>query len=447
MKIMKYDFWNYVSLGILGMLGSAGTILTDAYFVSDRLGAAGLAAMNLSICMFGLMNGTGLLFGIGGATRYTILKVKGYDGAADQSFVLSFFTALALGILYAVIGLLFPKQIAYVLGADSETIAMCDVYLKTILLFAPTFVVNHLLMVFIRNDGSPNLSMTAMMMGSIANIILDYVFMYPLKMGLFGAALATGLGALVGIAISSLRFLSGKSQLHFVAARINVKEIGRIISLGGAAFITELSSSIVIVVFNLLILKIAGNVGVAAYGIVANLALMALAVMNGIAQGIQPLVSKMYGKGEASMAKKLYHKGLALAFSIGFVVFLSSSVSAAVLVRCFNGEGNIVLQGMAEEGLKLYFIGFLFVGYNYLTASFFSATEKPGQSFAVAVFRGLIGIIAVAVILADYLGMTGIWLAFSVVEIITVVMCMIFKFDYQKLAFTFSFNPMIEKVE
>lgn len=430
---MKSEFWNYVSLGILGMIGSAGTILTDAYFVSDRLGAAGLAAMNISMCMFGLMNGTGLLFGIGGATRYTIRNIKGSAHDANRSFVLSFFTALLSGVLFAVIGLLFSKPISYMLGANSETIEMCNVYLKTILLFAPAFVTNHLLMAFVRNDGNPNLSMKAMMIGSITNIILDYIFMYPCHMGLFGAAFATGLAAVVGISISSLHFASGGRQLHFVKTKIDVGEIRRIISLGGSAFITELSSSIVVIVFNLLILKIAGNVGIAAYGIVANLALMILAVMNGISQGIQPLVSKMYGKGKNDIAKKLYHKGLALAFGIGFIVLISSSAFASILVRCFNGEGNVVLQELAEEGLKLYFIGFLFVGYNYLTASYFSATERPKQSFTVAVFRGFVGIIAGAVILSNYLGMTGIWLAFSAVEVLTIAICMIMKSNEKNL--------------
>lgn len=431
MKIMKCEFWHYVSLGILGMIGSAGTILTDAYFVADRLGATGLAAMNISMCMFGLMNGTGLLFGIGGAIRYTIRKVKGNSREANETFVLSFFAALLLGVLYAIIGLLFSKQISYVLGANSETIAMCNIYLKTILCFAPAFVINHLLMAFVRNDGSPNLSTKAMMIGSITNIVLDYVFMYPLNMGLFGAAFATGVAAFVGISISVFHFFSGRGQLNFVYTRISVKEIIKIISLGMSAFVTELSSSIVVVVFNLLILNLAGNLGVAAYGIVANLALMVLAVMNGISHGLQPLFSKMHGKGKNDVVQKLYHKGLILAFATGLAVFLAAVGFAPVLVRCFNNDGNMVLQLLAEDGLKLYFVGFLFVGYNYLTASYFSATEKPKLSFIIAVFRGLVGIIIGAVLLSYYFGMTGIWLAFAVVELMTIVLCKIFKSDYK----------------
>ena len=280
MNKLNIAFWKYISLGIFGMIGSAGTILADAFFVSDRLGAAGLAAMNIAICMFGLMNGIGLLFGIGGATRYTIANAQGDNVKANQIFSLSFFTALFVGGLLAIIGLFFSQPISYLLGANAETIVMCNIYLKTILLFAPAFICNHLLMAFVRNDGNPGLSTCAMMIGSITNIVLDYLFMYPLNMGIFGAAMATGLAALIGISISGIHIFLAKGNLQFVYTRFHFKEIVAIISLGTSSFITEFSSSIVIVVYNLLILNKTGNMGVAAYGIVANLALMVLAVMS-----------------------------------------------------------------------------------------------------------------------------------------------------------------------
>lgn len=429
MKMKKSEFWHYISFGILGMVGSAGTILTDAYFVSDRLGANGLAAMNISMCMFGLMNGTGLLFGIGGATCYTIAKVKESGYEANQFFVLAFFTALLTGLLYALIGLMFSKPISYLLGADSETIDMCYIYLKTILCFAPAFVINHLLMAFVRNDGNPHLAMKAMMIGSAANIILDYIFMYPMQMGLFGAALATGMAAFVGISISARHIFFQCGKLRFVKVKISFKKLRKIMSLGVSAFVTEFSASIVIIVFNLLILNLAGNEGVGAYGIVANLALMILAVMTGISHGLQPLFSKMYGKAKGDSLKKLYHKGMAVAFAVGFIAYICTFVFSADLVKVFNSESNIILQTLAEDGLKLYFLGFLFVGYNYLTASYFSATEKARLSFMIALFRGFIGIVTGAVLLSHYYGMTGIWLAFAIVELLTIGICQILKYN------------------
>lgn len=428
MNKINTAFWKYISLGIFGMVGSAGTILADAFFVSDRLGSTGLAAMNIAMCMFGLMNGTGLLFGIGGATRYTIASAQGNRVRANQVFVSSFFTALFMGTIFALTGLFFSNPISYLLGANDETIAMCNVYLKTILCFAPAFVLNHLLMAFVRNDGNPSLSTCAMMTGSLANIVLDYLFMYPLGMGIFGAAVATGLAALIGISVSCLHFLSGTNDLQFVRLKFNVKEIAAITSLGTSSFITEFSSSVVIVIYNLLILNKAGNTGVAAYGIVANLALMVLAVMSGISQGLQPLLSKMHGIGDGKGVRQLYRKGVFLTFLIGSTVLVIITAFAPALIRCFNGEGDITLQALAERGLRLYFIGFLFVGHNYLTAAYFSATEMPKQAFTIAFFRGFIGSVAMVCLLSICFGMTGIWLAFPVVEVITIGLCLMLQF-------------------
>ncbi len=428
MKKMNFAFWKYISLGIFGMIGSAGTILADAFFVSDRLGSTGLAAMNIAMCMFGLMNGTGLLFGIGGATRYTIASAQGNNVRANQVFASSFFTALFMGVAFALTGLLFSNPISYLLGANTETIIMCNIYLKTILCFAPAFVLNHLLMAFVRNDGNPILSTCAMMVGSLANIVLDYLFMYPLGMGIFGAAVATGLAALIGISISCLHFLSGTNNLRFVRLKFDLKEIATVVSLGTSSFITEFSSSVVIMIYNLLILKKTGNTGVAAYGIVANLALMVLAIMSGISHGLQPLLSKMHGVGDEKGVRQLYRKGIFLTFLIGIAVLGAVIAFAPVLIRCFNGEGDMTLQALAERGLRLYFIGFLFVGHNYLTAAYFSATEMPKQAFAIAFFRGFIGSVAIVCFLSMYFGMTGIWLAFPVVEIITVGLSLILQF-------------------
>lgn len=425
----KTEFWSYISLGILGMLGSAGTILADAFFVSNQLGSTGLAAMNIAMGVFGLMNGTGLLFGIGGATHYTIASAREDKHEANQVFTLSFFTALTLGAAFALAGLLASRHISYLLGADAETIVMCDLYLKTVLCFAPAFILNHLLMAFVRNDGAPGLSMRAMMTGSVTNIVLDYLFMYPCGMGILGAAVATGLAALIGIGISCLHFCSARNHLRFVRVKIDLIRVLRIASLGVSAFITEASSGVVLVVFNLLILRIAGNTGVAAYGIVANLALMILAVMSGISHGIQPLLSRRHGMRDRKSVERLYGKGIRLVLLIGGAVFAAASVCAPALTRCFNAGGDGILHQLAERGIRLYFIGFLFVGHNYLTAAYFSATERPQKAFFIAIFRGFIGITAAVCLMAMCLGMTGIWLSFPTVEAITVGLCLALQFN------------------
>lgn len=422
MKEMRKEFWRYISLSMAGMLGSAGTILADAFFVSHRLGSGGLAAMNIAMCVFGLMNGTGLLFGMGGATRYALFAARGDRQGGKRVFTLSFAAALVLGLAYALVGLFFARPLARALGAEEAILEMCSAYLRTILLFAPAFGVNHLLMAFVRNDGEPGRAMAAMMTGSLANIFLDYLFLYPLDLGIFGAALATGAAALLGILISTGHFRRRKGNLGWGTLRFDRTELGRVTALGLSAFLTEVSWGVVLVVFNLLALQAAGTVGVAAYGVVVNLALTILAVINGISQGLQPLISRMYGRGEDGLARSLYRKGLLVTFTLGMFVLGTAVRFAPQLVHCFNREGDLFLQTLAEQGIRIYFVGFLFVGYNYLTAAYFSATEQPREAFFIAFFRGFAGITAAAWFLSRWLGMTGIWLAFPAAEFLTILL-------------------------
>ena len=174
--------------------------------------------------------------------------------------------------------------------------------------------------------------------------------------------------------------------------------------------------------FNLLILGIAGNTGVAAYGIVANLALVALAIFTGIAQGSQPLVSRYYGKGQKKEVKKVLRYSAVTAGITGAAIFAAVFLMASPLAAVFNSEQNQVLQQMAELGLKLYFIGFLPAGINIIIAAYLGATENPKASFIISIIRGCIGITVLAAVFGRIWEMTGIWLAFPVCEALTLLL-------------------------
>lgn len=179
MGAMGKELIRYVSFSILGMLGSAGTILADTMFVSNKLGTEGLAALNIAISVFGLVNGVGMLFAVGGATRYAVLKAQGQEEHAHQTFMQALWAELAFGIVFVLTGLWGATYLAQALGAGPELLGQCAVYLKTILCFAPFFLLNHLLMAFLRNDGKPKQSMLMMLCGSGANVVLDYLFIFP----------------------------------------------------------------------------------------------------------------------------------------------------------------------------------------------------------------------------------------------------------------------------
>lgn len=433
MKELKKEFWKYMMFAVMGMIGSSGTILVDTFFVSHRLGPDGLAALNIAIAIFGLMNGLAMMIGIGGASRYTILKSQEHYHKANQTFTLSFAMALGMGILFLLTGLYGSSWLAQCLGANQDILSLCTTYLKTILMFAPCFLLNHLFMSFIRNDGSPQLSMCMMIVGSLTNMILDYLFMYPFHMGILGAALATGLAPTMSVIIAMIYILLKRNQFHFTKISFHLSQMKAIIEPGLSNFINELSSGIVLVVFNLLILKFAGNIGVAAYGIVANLALIVLAIFTGVSQGIQPLLSRAFGQGQDQDIQYLYQQGRYVVFIIGLCVLCIAYLLSSHLIALFNHENHQTLQLLANEGLRYYFIGFLFLGYNYLMIALLSTTNQVSSAFGLSLLRGCIGIIIVACLFAFLWGLKGIWLAFPFVELITMLIGKL-KFRYGMLA-------------
>ena len=416
---MVHTFFKYISLNMLGALGLSGYIMADTFFVANRLGSDGLAALNLAIPIFGLINGLGILLGIGGATRYSICRYQGDEGRANRTFTLALTAALILGTLLALLGAFGARPVALLLGGNADTLPLCTVYLRTVLLFSPCFLLNHVMVCFVRNDGNPKLTMAAMLTGSLGNIALDYLFLYPLNMGIFGAALATGTAPVIGLCLSSFHSLTGRNQFKLARPASPVRSLADVAGLGSAAFLNEFTSCMVLALYNLLMLRAAGTVGVAAYGIVANLALMALALFTGLSQGAQPLISQAYGRGDRQGVRRLCRLALLVSCLVGLVLALIAQFAAHPLVDLFNRDGDPALARMAVDGLRIYFWGFLCAGPNIITAAFLGAAEQPRDSFLPSLFRGGVGIAALVLLLAWLLGMTGIWLAFPVTELLT----------------------------
>ncbi len=197
------EFVKYSSLNVLGMIGLSCYILADTFFISKGLGTNGLTALNLAIPIYSFIHGSGLMIGIGGGTKYSILKSQNDKEAANRTFTNAVILALGFAIVFFVIGFFFSETIVQMLGADETVFQMSKTYLQVILLFAPMFIMNNVLLCFVRNDGAPQLSMIAMLVGSLSNIVLDYIFIFPFKMGIFGAVLATGLAPVISMFVLS----------------------------------------------------------------------------------------------------------------------------------------------------------------------------------------------------------------------------------------------------
>lgn len=414
-------FLKYTSLNVIGMIGVSCYILADTFFIAAGLGANGLAALNLAIPVYGLINSTALMIAIGAGTAFAVERAKQNQQKSNEIFTCGVLLALLFAAIYILTGLFFSEKIALLLGANQDILTLTTTYLKTMLLFSPAFLMNQLLIAFIRNDKNPGLSMAGMLIGSFSNIILDYVFIFPLKMGMFGAAFATGLAPLISMAVMSQHFFKKQNTFQLLKTGRALKRGLFVLSLGVSSFVTEIASSIVIVVFNFLILGLAGNTGVAAYGIIANLSLVVTSIFTGIAQGVQPLISSAYGKKEISDIKKSAAYALFMAFILALVSVFFVAVFREGIIALFNSEGNQELASIASRGILLYFTAFPFAGINIVAVSIFNSVTKARAAFLLSLLRGMLLIIPLSFLLAGAFGLTGVWLAFPVTEVLTVL--------------------------
>ena len=415
------------------MIGLSCYILADTFFVSKGLGTNGLTALNLAIPIYSFIHGSGLMIGMGGGTKYSIQKSQGKDKVANSIFSHVVAIAAIFAAVFVLIGLFFSGNIVRLLGADETVYQMTKTYLQVILLFAPAFLMNNVLLCFVRNDGAPQLSMTAMITGSLSNIILDYVFIFPCQMGIFGAVFATGLAPIISMLILSSHFIKKKNQFHWIKCRLERRMAASICSSGIPSLITELSSGIVIIVFNSIILGLEGNVGVAAYGVIANLSLVIIAIYTGIAQGIQPIMSRNYGVGNHRNIQLILRYALITMLILSVLVYMGVFLGAEQIAAIFNSERNELLQTIAVEGLKLYFIACPFAGFNIIISIYFTSTEYPIPANIISILRGFFVIIPMAFLLSSIAQITGVWCAFPATELLVTIVGVIFFVMSKKL--------------
>lgn len=264
--------------------------------------------------------------------------------------------------------------------------------------------------------------MAGMVTGSFANIILDYIFLFPLAMGMFGAALATGLSLILSIIVLSFHFMTKKNTMRLQRCMIRIKQITNIIFLGSSALVSELSFAITLITFNLVILRIAGNIGVAAYGIVANIAIVPLAIFPGVAQGIQPLISRGHGERNNVLVMQVLKYAIFLVAALSLIIYGAAYIHAANIVSLFNSEGNVTLAALAATGIKIYFIGFIFAAINIIAAAFFSAIAAAKWGLTISLLRGAVILVPMVILLSGIFQMNGIWLSFIVTEMIVSIL-------------------------
>ena len=286
---IRKKFAKYVSQNIFGMLGISCYVVADTFFISKFAGADGITVLNLVLPVFNVIFAVGSMIGVGSAIRFKILRAKNNE-RADDYFSNAIMCACLLSIVFILVGLFAPDRLLRLMGADDTITALGTCYTRTFLMFTPFFMCNYIVSAYVRNDNDPSRAMIATLCGSLFNIVFDYIFMFPMKLGLLGAAMATAASPVCSILVCLTHFFGKNNTVVFKWHFPSLKMLWESCMLGTAAFIGEIASAVTTTVFNMLLLSITGNIGIAAYGVVANYAYIGTAIFNGIAQGTQPLM-------------------------------------------------------------------------------------------------------------------------------------------------------------
>lgn len=418
---MEKQLRRYLLPNILAMIGTSCYILADTFFISLSQGPDGITALNLVLPLYGLIFALGSMIGIGSATRYALGK-----GSNAPDYHLYFSNSIAwtllVGAVFVVLGVAVPDGVLRLMGADDTISQVGHNYIRIVLCFAPLFMLNFTCTAFVRNDGAPRIAMAATLLSGLFNILFDYLLMFPLGLGMTGAALATGFSPVVSMSICLLHYLSPRNTIRLTPTLPSLRRLLSACQLGVVAFVGEMSSGVTTMVFNFILLHLAGNAAVAAYGIVANIALVGVALFNGISQGLQPLASACHGSGDTQGQSRIYRHSMFIGLCVSAVVVAVVVTFAGTLVAVFNSQHSAQLADYAIPGLRLYFLGFLFAGANIVKSGFYSATGRGRESSILALCRGVVAIVAFAFLLSHLFGITGVWLAFPAAELFTLLL-------------------------
>ena len=395
------QFFKYVSQNIFGLLGTSCYILADTYFIAQAAGTDGVTLLNLCLPIYNFIFAIGSMIALGSATRYAIAKAQD-DAAGQRYFSNAILCAVLAAIPWMLAGAFAPGALLRLMGGDAGIVALGIPYARIFLLFTPFFMCNYIVSAFVRNDGDPSLAMVATLSGSLFNVVFDYIFMFPLGLGLAGAALATAVSPIISIAICSRHFFKKENTLQFVRQLPSAKLLGRSCQLGISGFVGELSSGVTTTVFNFLLLGLAGNVGVA--------------------QGAQPLVSRCYGQNDHAGARKLLLLGSGTVLVLAAVLYAAVFGLTDTFVGWFNSENSVQMAQFAHTGMRMYFVGYFFAGFNIMAAGYLSAVNRPVEASISSICRGMVAIVACSLLLSALFGMAGVWAAFPAAELLTALL-------------------------
>lgn len=418
-KLMIKEFFKYALPSALAMFVSSLYTIVDGIFVGQGVGDSALAAVNIVMPFTIMLFGIATMFAVGGGDLVSKNIGRNNKDKAIKIFrqVFKFLLILSLGI--SLISIVFSKEIVKILGATDNLVPLASIYLKYYSLFCIPNLIGIALNSFVRNDGRPKLAMVSTLSGAVTNIVLDYIFIFPLELGIKGAAIATGLGQIVTIAILIPHFISNKGILKFGNVRLEKKIIKEFINIGFPSFFAEVSFSIIIFFMNLALVNYGGESSLSSFAIINYITTNIYMVLLGLSFGVQPLLSYNYGAKKSEKMLEFYSITMKTAFIINIVFIGVCFVFGRTIISIFTSDP--VISNIAYIGLNLVNIAFIMVGFNLTSTVYYQAISIPKISNIFCICRSILLLPISLFILSKLLGINGIWISLFVSELLTFI--------------------------
>ena len=411
---------------VMMMFMSCYTIV-DGIFISRYLGSEALSAANIVYPVFNLLLAVGIMFATGGSA--VVSKKLGEGKKKRPSFLTA--VGVALSVLLMIATLLFHNQISLFLGSSERILDYCNAYLIYLVLFAPACMLQSLYQSFFVTAGKPRLGLVLTVIAGIANAFFDYFFLAVCGMEIEGAAIATGIGQMIPAVVGTVYFFFFKGELHFVPFHFHGATLKQSCFNGSSEMVSNLANAIITYLFNIILMRIAGENGVAAITIILYAQFLFNSLYLGFSIGVAPVIGFQYGAKNRDQLKSLYKICncfvIASSVVIAFFSWLLSDGIASIFVPD-RGETYV----MASEGLRIFALSFLFSGFNIFSSSLFTALSDGKTSAIISFGRTCVFIILSLMILPNILGLTGVWLAIPVAEFLAVFVSVYYQWTKRK---------------
>lgn len=400
--------------------------VVDGIFVSNFVGKSAFASINLVMPYLMGISALGFMIGTGGSALVSKTLGEGKKERANQYFSMLVMITFIGGLALSVLSFIFMKQIAMIFGATGELIGYCTLYGRISCISLTAFMLQNVFQSFFVAAGKPHLGLKVIVAAGCTNIILDALFIAGLHFGIAGAALATMTSEFIGGLVPVIYFLrKNDSLLHFVKPVFDGHIFLKTCTNGSSELMTNLSMSVVNALYNLQLMRLAGENGVAAYGAVMYVNFIFVATFLGYSIGCAPVISYHYGAGNHAELKNLFRKSMSIILIWGIILFGIAQLLAPVLSKIFVGY-NADLYAMTLHGFRVYAIAFLIIGINIFGSSFFTALNNGLISAAISFLRTLVFQIILVLALPIWFGINGIWSAISVAEALTLIVTVTF---------------------